>query len=147
MSIKRSRIRTIQTLLAGSVIANDVSFVSILDELDEVLRSRRVLRRKRKQLLQILHSSRAVDTSLKVFVGHHAGAQQELALGTYLTRLATGVGTLQKLPTNSAKRYKRNIVKPRNYYMHSAGAFPANEQEILIFLSEMHACVVEIIAL
>jgi hypothetical protein len=101
----------------------------------------------RRRLLQILHSTRALDTALKAFVQHHA-IQAKPSLGGYLTAL-TGhqvVGLRRLTPARQAQ-YQQRIVSPRNKYMHEAGTAPTDHHEILGLLSEMQSCLAEVTAL
>lgn len=148
MSVKKRRTDLLAALVGGSVVANDSGYTMILFELNEVYRVHSVEPPRRRYLLQVLHGTRALDSTLKVFVAHHGCPVAGSALGPYLTALANHrLGHLGNLPENSRKRFMRSIVDRRNRYMHEAGAMPATEQEISIVISEMESCLSMVLSL
>ena len=85
MSTHIRRIRAMQALLAGSVLSVRSSYATIYNELSEVTLAGRIQRQGRKQLLQVLHSTRALDTSLQELLIHHGiTIRRNSSLGTYL---------------------------------------------------------------
>ena len=152
MSVNKARIDTIRVVLAGTPIANDQDYPSILGELNEVVSANKVSKKNRMWLLQVLHSTRALDSALAAFVRQKPinllPGQTPDSLGKYLYLLANhttnGPG---KLPQASRVRFQNSIVDHRNTYMHRAGAFPANERDILRLLAEMHACLTQVTVL
>jgi hypothetical protein len=118
---------------------------AILDEFAEAHTVRRVRKATRRQLLEILHSTRALDTALAAFIDHHGcrdgKGRVPHSLGQYLFALrdhsVVGLGRItgpERLQFNSA------IVVPRNRYAHEAGTFPSGEAEVNSLLAEMGAC-------
>lgn len=149
MSTNKKRIKAIQALVAGSVVASAPILCSaIQNELSEVYRVDRVKPLQRRRLLQVLHSTRALDSFLGQFTDHHGCRGNSGSLGQYLQQLTNHrVRGIRQL--NQAKRthFQRNIVDKRNKYMHEAGAFPTNDGEIIRLLAEMQNCLVEIVNL
>jgi hypothetical protein len=98
-------------------------------------------------LLQVLHSTRALDSTLAVFTSYYAISVPRPSLGGYLRELTRhhvpGLGLLRE---SDRAQYKRTIVDKRNLYMHEAGTFPSRG-EISFLLSEMHACLARVLAL
>jgi len=144
--LHRSRVRALQAIVAGiPCIAAHPKHSSIQHELGEVHRVRKVRRSDRRRLLEVIHSSRSLDTVLSAFVGHHGarkgGAAPPKNLGAYLIALeqhsVVGLGALTA--AQRAHFYLR-IVKVRNTYMHEAGAVPSTDVDVQSLLSEMHAC-------
>ncbi|MGE5370710.1 MAG: hypothetical protein ACM3QZ_01865 [Solirubrobacterales bacterium] len=150
MSDHKTRINTLQTMIAGSVIANDPNYTLILGEFREVVNVKRITYKNRYRLLQILHSTRALDSSLRAFITQHRyplGAARP-ALGSYLVVLSrNNPPGRMPLPSAAVARFKTSIVNKRNHYMHAAGAFPAHDDEIKKLLSEMQACLFEVLNL
>ena len=141
MSVKKKRIDTLAALVGGSVVATDNSYAMILGELNEVYRVHSVEPPRRRYLLQVLHGTRALDSTLKAFVAHHGCPTSGNALGRYLGALVNhNLSHLGNLPERSRQRFLRSIVDKRNRYMHEAGTMPATEQEISIIISEMESC-------
>lgn len=149
MSVKKKRTDLLAALVGGSVVANGGGYTMILFELNEVYRVHSVEPPRRRYLLQVLHGTRALDSTLKVFVAHHGcPVTGSPALGSYLTALTNHkLGHLGNLPENSRKRFMKSIVGKRNRYMHEAGAMPATEQEISIVISEMESCLSMVLSL
>lgn len=144
----RRRIRTLQAVLRTSPIRGEPEFARIIDEYEEVVRVNPLLPQARRWLLQVLHSTRGLDTTLVVFLrakGIPIGGQ---SLGAYLYTLrdhtVPGVGNLTG-PERA--NYQHRIVRRRNTYMHNAGAAPANVFEIQALVNEMNACLVRVLAL
>ena len=119
---------------------------AIQDEFNEVHLVRRVRRDARRRLLEVLHSTRALDTTLAVFVGHHnchspRHRNAPNSLGGYLYALRDhSVPGLQRIAEPHRANFQQQIVAIRNRYMHEAGSMPTNDTDIQSLLSEMHAC-------
>jgi len=147
MSGHKARVRTIQALLAGSpCIAASLSFTAIQGEFQEVYAVRKIRQDARRRLLEVLHSARALDTTLKTFVGHHGcsspGKKPPSAMGSYLFALrdhsVPGVGTITEA---NRHHFQNAIVQKRNHFLHEAGTTPATDHEINILLSDIHTCI------
>ena len=145
MSGHRRRVRTLQALV-GSIpcVALHPSGTAIQVEFSEVHRARRVRKAERRRLLEVLHSTRALDSTLSVFVSHHGcstGGRSARSLGAYLRALEShAVPTLGRLPSALRWHFQSTIADPRNKYMHEAGAAPATDGDLVALLSEMHSC-------
>jgi hypothetical protein len=139
----------LKALVAGSpTIAGKPMLSAIIDELDEVIRVRPLQPRRRCRLLQILHSTRALDSALAVFLDHHR-CPSGTSLGRHLKNLTEHRSpTLpNRLSQQARHRYQNTIVKNRNRYMHESGQYPSNDAEITNLLSEMHDCLVTVLSL
>ena len=141
-----------QSLLASSVVSGTTSYPKIRLELKEAESVQTVSKEKRRHLLQILHLTRALDSTLAEFTDHYGCKQlnprQKPTLGAYLYNLRDHLSPLiNKLPEASRSRYQNTIVDKRNNYMHNAGEFPANSHEITVLLQEMSTCMAEVLAL
>jgi hypothetical protein len=147
MSVHKRRIQTIQTLIAGSVVSSQPDHTAIQSELSEVLKVQRVPQLPRRRLLQLFHSSRAIDTTISRFLTWH-GITTKSGLGANISELTkTHKATLGTLTKQEEQRYKQQIANVRNHYMHTAGAFPGQDNHIINLLSEMEACLVSILNL
>lgn len=149
---RRTRAKRVATLKA---IAVSRSFLGnaqqrVMDEFDQVTSVERTPQVPRRHLLQIFHSSRALETVLKEFTRSCSclPPPNRQSLGAYLRALATDpASTASALPVGSRVRYQNAIVANRNRYMHEAGAFPVSEAEIGNLLAEMESCISEVLAL
>jgi len=149
MSAYSRRVQTVRALVVGSVIAaNAIQLAAVESELEAAAATTRIPQLPRRRLLQILHTTRALDSSLREFLTFY-GVAPGNSLGAYLTRLRDNNGhpDIAALPAASRTRFQNQIVNLRNRYMHEAGAFPASDGETMQLLSEMHDCLVEVLAL
>jgi len=147
MSDHKKRIDTLLVLIAGSPISGDVSYTNIKGEFAEVSKVKRISYKNRYRLLQVLHSTRALDTSLKVFTAIK-GYGDGHSLGNYLHNLSNPpTRSLNPLPAHRAQHYQKNIVMIRNRFMHQAGTYPNGDEEIRKLLSEMHDCLATVLVL
>lgn len=148
MSDSKRRVRFMQSLVAGSPVSGTGKHADIQAEFDEVLLARRVLKRRRKRLLQVLHSTRALDSTLKEFTKLHGCHPSPPSLGRYLYALKDGkCASLRKISGRERRRYQAQIVQLRNKYMHEAGEMPADDSEVLTLLAEMQACLQRVLSL
>lgn len=139
------RIRTINMILNASRIGGQPEAATIANEFNEVVRINSIRPLNRRCLMQVLHSTRALDSTLAVFLRVRGVRLQdgERSLGAYLRRLRNhGVAGMTLLPHREQQHYEHNIVRPRNRYMHQAGAYPPGIHDIQRLLNEMHACLV-----
>lgn len=149
MSAHKRRISAIRALVAGCpAIVNDPTYRDIDNEINETYRVRKVRVNHRRWLLQILHSTRALDSSLKVFTNFH-NIPSRSSLGGYLTSLVGHNSLTIQNHLNQADKdqFQRDIVDKRNKYMHEAGAFPLNDMEVGTLLSNMQVCMSIVISL
>ena len=151
MSLHKARIRTLQALVASmTCLATHPRQTEMQQELGEVYAVRKVRMKSRRRLLEVLHSTRALDTALKAFVvakgclprpKHGRPVRAPSSLGGYLTALEEhSIAGLNRLTAAERRHYQTSIVNVRNVYMHEAGAFPAIDSEVQVLVSEMHAC-------
>ena len=153
MSGHKTRIRTIQTLLAGCPALSTALAQSIIQgEFNEVYAVRRIRRDSRRRLLEVLHSARGLDTMLKTFVHHHGCSSPRKpapkAMGAYLFALRDhSIAGLGKITETDRNYFQSRIVNTRNTYLHEAGAFPLNDNDVNILLADMHFCIAKVIAL
>jgi hypothetical protein len=145
-----NRIRTLQTLLRGSRLRNDPRLPALTNELEEVLRVNHIVPLPRRCLMQVLYSTRTLDTTLATFllVRGVAIAPNQRSLAGYLRRLRNpGVPGMGQINQGEYEHYRNRIANRRNRYMHEAGTNPAGIHEVSTLLNEMHACLVRCLAL
>jgi hypothetical protein len=145
MSGHKSRVTALQALVTGTQLpAADIT--RIVAELNQVFESGRVRRLPRRLLLQVIHSSRALDSTLSGLI-MLTGGQRPDSIGKALHYLmVTGLNG-NRLTKPLRNQYQSDIVVKRNTYMHEAGAFPANAAEIAQLLADMQSCFTDVIAL
>lgn len=149
---RAKRIDTITALVIAKGFPGNTTS-TICDEFSSVKSVESHPALNRRWLLQVLHSTRALDSCLKAttILGGCLPAQtNRRSLGGYLHALKNGPVNpplTNTLPAASLTAYQGAIVGVRNKYMHEAGAYPATETEVGTLLSCMESCVVEVLRL
>lgn len=139
MSYKR-RVDTLRILAGGNpILSRSNRLTAIYGELGRIA----TIRRRNAPdgwLLAVLHTTRALDTSLSELIDAK-GWTNHRGLGGYFRELeARGV-----LTSNQRQAFRNNLANKRNKYMHEAGAMPSN-LEADYLLAEMHHCLVVVLA-
>ena len=88
--------------------------------------------------MTLLHSTRMLDTSLKLFLDIH-GCRHGYSIGEYLNDLSNGNPGLLRLNGSLKLRFKEQIANVRNKYMHSSNQFP-QEREVNALTSIIREC-------
>lgn len=91
-----------------------------------------------QRLYRVLHATRMLDTSLKLFLDIH-GCRHGHSIGEYLDDLSRGSADLSRLNGYLKQRFKERIVYVRNKYMHSSNQFP-RENEVNILICSIREC-------
>lgn len=77
-------------------------------------------------LNKVLHSTRAMDTGMKTFLGIFDALEGvQKSMGGYLTRLRQGKEhCFGRMNGGLSDRIQRDVVDKRNRYLHAAGSYP-----------------------
>lgn len=136
-----SRVKTIQMITSGSKnLKGSPKLSAILGELNRVELAGRV-KGDRAWLLAVLHTTRALDTTLSELIADKGWGTDMHSLGDYLKELdKRGV-----LMQGERKQYQKDVVHKRNKYMHQAGAMP-QKQEADFILREMETLLTAVFA-
>lgn len=149
MSFHRARVDAIRAIIAGSPsVSNHHDFASISRELEEIKTLMHIGLVPRRNLLAVLHATRALDVALKTYVaakGLHTSPSK--SLGKSLTYIEQNAPAVLGSAFTLRQRFQNSIVDSRNHYMHVAGAFPASDNEVRTLLAEMEHCLVVVMAL
>jgi len=139
--------RANQAVIAGTCIQANPGYLAVRDEFNAVVQAGQVHARHRRLLLQVLHSTRALDSALVSFLAQRAiPAGRSLGQNLYVLRDHQRPG-LNRLPERRRAHYQGSIVAGRNRYIHRAGQYPAGDHEWHQLLVEMHACLTEVLRL
>lgn len=90
---------------------------------------------KRAQLNRVLHSTRAFDSGLRLFLEKHGRLAPTLhSIGNYITELQNVPAgqSFRQLSGTDATNINNLITNERNKYMHAAGQFPTKPQADVI---------------
>jgi hypothetical protein len=116
------------------------AFNQIDQELQELGAVNRVSPERRKNLLQLLHAIRALETALKEVVRSY-GIQPAYSLKPVFRQLEQiAPGQPGYLNSANARRFNQTIRIARNRFAHEANAFPRTAREAESLLSEIEAC-------
>jgi hypothetical protein len=140
MSSQR-RVLTLRVLTqsARARTASNV-FNQVDQELQELGAVIRVHPEKRKNLLQLLHAVRALETALKEMI-RSRGIQPAPSLSPVFRQLQQiPLGQPGYLSSANARRFNQTIRVARNRFAHEANAFPRSAREAESLLSEIEAC-------
>lgn len=146
MNDRTERIKTIEALIEGSAVQKEPEHVHIRAEYGEVLNVASVSPAARRMLLEVLHSCRAFDSFLKVYVRLHGykTKREPKSMGDYLWALKEN-GRIDK---RRRKYFQDHIAGERNKYLHEAGIFPsAEDTDVPKLLSEMESFMSEALGL
>ncbi len=138
MSGHKARIGAIQAIIAGSPIPPPLAS-EIHNEFERVYQAGRIRRADRKLLLQVLHSTRGLDTGLTEYIRARGGAPPH-SLGPMLYFLRNTGLHGNKLPEPHRQQFQADIVDKRNVYLPNAGQFPSSVAELSKLRSDMQTC-------
>lgn len=141
MSASGKRHETLRAIVRGSssfLLAPEFSKVDT--ELLELTRCSRIQPEKRKRLLQAIHATRALDTSLGALLTLH-GVAPEHSLGPRMSQMANLPTHLRgHLPQSLVIGFRKSICDKRNKCVHNADHYPASSQEIDVLVSDIQTC-------
>lgn len=136
----KKRVETLRLLIGqNSVLSNSVKLVALYAELNRLL-AIRTAKHDSRWLLSVLHTTRALDTSLSELRNAKGWGS-----GTSLNDHLTVFTKHQILYTAELTAYRNEIVYKRNKYMHEAGATP-DQLEADRILREMEGCLSVVIS-
>lgn len=90
---------------------------------------------KRAQLNRVLHSTRAFDSGLRLFIEKHGRLNPNIhSIGQYVIKLQKNLAgqKFRQLSGTDATNINNMITNERNKYMHAAGQFPTKAQADVI---------------
>lgn len=135
------RIETLRMLVGSHpTLVNDSRTPDVVRELRRVIETKRIAGADR-WLLQVLHTTRALDTCLSRVVAQQGWTVSPPSLGPYLTKLRSqGI-----IVEHQRHHWQDNLVNPRNTYMHSANQMP-HQHMADDLLNEMDSCMSIVLA-
>jgi hypothetical protein len=132
----KPRVETLRILISGHpALTASARLNDITNELRLIATSSRFPRRS-GWLLAVLHTTRALDTTLSEVLAFRSWRSRSPTLGSYLVELRNR----SVITTTERIHYQAAVVDRRNTYMHQAGTIPTRIEADSI-LAEMHACV------
>jgi len=144
---QKDRIKTIIALLNSNPATSAGSFATLKAEFEQVLHVDAITPMSRKNLIKVLHSTRALDSTLQAVVGHHTLGPIH-SLGPLIDKFYSHTNpVLGRMYQSECTRYKRSIADMRNKHLHTAGSYPRNEGEVTNLVSEMQSLIMRVLSL
>lgn len=139
--VSGKRIDTLRMIIGSHpTLVSDARTGDVIRELQRVIDTKRISGGDR-WLLQVLHTTRALDTCLARIIAQHRWAVTTPSLGGYLRELRDkGV-----IVEHQRHHWQNSLVGPRNLYMHSANMMPLQHTADGL-LDEMDACMSIVLA-
>lgn len=148
MSTQKDRINTIVALINSCPAYSGTVTNKIKREFHQVTDVDTVTPPQRKNILKILHATRALDTSLKTFLDHHGIANGSYSIGQHLHQLNGHTkATLGKISNSERAKYQRTVVVIRNTHLHQADSYPQNDGAVYQVIAEMQALMTRVTSL
>jgi hypothetical protein len=141
MSASQKRHDTLRAIIRGSLLYQQApEFAQIDAELQELSNCRRVNPDRRKRLLQVIHSTRALDSALGTLLTLHGHIPAD-SLGPRMNQLknlpAAQRGHLSQATIDTLRKA---ICRKRNRFVHNANAYPTSTMEVDSLVADIHTC-------
>jgi hypothetical protein len=145
---QQDRINTIIAIVNSSPSLTNANVNKIKTEFKQVLDVDTITPSKRKHILKILHSTRALDSTLKAILDHYSIRNGKHSIGQYITQFTVHtLPTLGKLSTSERSKYQKKIADIRNTHLHNADSYPRNDSEVFQLISEMQTLITRVTSL
>jgi hypothetical protein len=147
-STQKVRIKTIVAILNSLSSISHSDLNKIKNEFNQVTSIESISPPKRRNIMKVLHSTRALDSTLSSILRHYGIKGDSHSLGQYLRTFQTHNNPgLDKISAVERNKYQASIVKVRNKHLHEADVYPTNESEVYGLLSEMESLLTRIVTL
>lgn len=148
MPKQENRINTIIAILNSSPSLTNANLNKLKLEFKQVVEVDSITPPKRKNILKILHSTRALDSTLKSILDYYYIRGNNHSLGNYIYQFAGHRHpVLGKISASERDKYIREISNVRNNHLHNADSYPRNESEVFQLISEMQALITRVTSL
>lgn len=148
MPTQKDRINTIIAIVNSSPSLTNANVNKLKTEFKQVTDVDAITPPKRKHILKILHSTRALDSTLKAILDYYSIRGSNHSIGQYLYQFAGHRHpTLGKISASERDKYIREISKVRNNHLHNADSYPRNDSEVFQLISEMQALITRVTSL
>lgn len=148
MPSQQDRINTIVALINSCPSLSSANINKLKTEFRQVIDVDSVTPIRRRHILKILHSTRALDSTLKGVLDHHSIRNGKHSIGQYIMQLANhSSSALGRLSPSERSKYQREIADIRNKHLHTADSYPSNDDEVNNLISEMHALMTRVTSL
>lgn len=148
MPTQHDRINTIIAIVNSSPSLTRANINKLKTEFRQVIEVDAIVPPKRKRILKILHSTRALDSTLKAILDHYHIRNGKHSIGQYIIQFTVHTNpALGKLSPSERAKYQREIADIRNTHLHNADSYPRNDSEVFQLISEMQALITRVTGL
>lgn len=148
MPTQEKRINTIIAILNSCPSLSNANLNKLKLEFKQVIEVDSINPTKRRNILKILHSTRALDSTLKAILDYYTIRGSNYSLGKYIYQFAGHRHPiLGKISASERDKYIREISNIRNNHLHNADSYPKNEREVFQLISEMQALITRVTSL
>lgn len=145
---QQDRVNTIIALINSCPSISTTNVNKLKAEFREVTSVDAITPTQRRNILKILHSTRALDSTLKVILDYYSIRGTSHSIGQYLFSFSGHSSTrIGKLSASERSKYQNSIVKVRNTHLHEANSYPRNDSEVHTLLSEMQTLIARVVSL
>jgi hypothetical protein len=148
MATQQDRINTIIAIVNSCPSLTNANINKLKTEFRQIIDVDTISPPKRRHILKILHSTRALDSTLKAILDYYNIRDRNHSIGQYITQFTNHtLPTLGKLSSSERAKYQREIADIRNTHLHNADSYPRNDSEVYQLISEMHALISRVTSL
>lgn len=145
---QQDRISTIIAIINSNVALTSANVNKLKTEFRQVIEVDAVNPVKRKNILKILHSTRALDSTLKLILDYHRIRNGKFSIGQYITQLTIHTNaSLGTLSQSERAKYQRTIADVRNTHLHTADSYSRNYSDVYDLISEMQSLITRVTSL
>lgn len=148
MPTQQDRINTIIAIVNSTPSLTSANINKLKTEFKQVINVDVITPPKRKHILKILHSTRALDSTLREILDYYGIRNGKSSIGQYIYQFKNhSHSTLGKLTQSERDKYQSIIADIRNIHLHNADSYPKNDGEVFQLISEMHALIARVASL
>lgn len=148
MATQQDRINTIIAIINSTPSLTTPNINKLKTEFRQVIDVERITPQRRKNILKILHSTRALDSTLKAILDHHRIRNGKHSIGQYIVQFTNHrSAALGNISVSERAKYQREIADIRNTHLHNADSYPRNDREVYQLISEMQSLITRVTSL
>ncbi len=148
MATQQDRINTIIAIINSTPSLTTPNINKLKTKFRQVIDVERITPQRRKNILKILHSTRALDSTLKAILDHHRIRNGKHSIGQYIVQFTNHrSAALGNISVSERAKYQREIADIRNTHLHNADSYPRNDREVYQLISEMQSLITRVTSL
>lgn len=148
MATQEDRINTIVSIIRSTPSLSYININKLKSEFKQVVEVDKITPSNRRNILKILHSTRALDSTLKAILKYYGILNNKHSIGQYLVQFTShNCSGLGKLSLSERAKYQKEIADVRNIHLHNANSYPKNDRKVYQLISEMEALIARVTSL